>query len=94
MALKVEPMTLGLPSSCRLRCSLAARRLTLSPPGRMPSLRRPLSTHSRMAAHNLSRPLRTSASSRQASSLAIITWLTRNWCCLHSASSSAALSKS
>ncbi|MNN21809.1 hypothetical protein D3C81_1351440 [compost metagenome] len=94
MALRVDPITLGLPSSCRLRCSRAARRLTCNPPGRMPSLRKPLSTHSRMAPQIRSRPSRTSASGRQAHSLAIISCATLKPWALHKASNCAALSNS
>ncbi|MCY1175200.1 hypothetical protein D9M73_154280 [compost metagenome] len=94
MAPRVEPITLGLPSSCRLRCNRAARRLTCKPPGRTPSLRRPFATHSRMAAQIRSKPSRTSASGRQAHSLAIISCATLRLWALHKASSWAPLSNS
>ncbi|MNR16410.1 hypothetical protein D3C85_1330110 [compost metagenome] len=94
MALKVEPITLGLFSSCRLRCSLAARRRTFNPPGRMPSCLRPCSTQSCMARQSFIRPLRISSSLRHTLSLAIINSATRRLCFLHSSSSSAALEKS
>ncbi len=94
MALMVEPITFGLPSSCRLRCSLAARRRTLSPPGRMPSSPRPLRTHSCMASHSFSSPARISASLRQAFSLASISSEMRRLWRWQSSSSSWALEKS
>ncbi|MCY1443139.1 hypothetical protein D9M71_595390 [compost metagenome] len=90
----VEPITLGLPISCRLRCSLAARRRTFSPPGSVPSYLRPLLTHSCMASQSLCRPARISSSLRQTFSLAIINCDTLRSFCLHRRSSSAALLKS
>ncbi len=50
-----------------------ARRLTFSPPGRMPSAAQPLSTHSRMTAQSASSFSRSSASLRHTSSLASMT---------------------
>ncbi|MOA03013.1 hypothetical protein D3C78_1224940 [compost metagenome] len=94
MALKVEPITLGLPISCRLRCSFAARRRTLSPPGRMPSSLRPLPTQSCMACQIAFRPLRMSVSLRHMRSLASISSDTRRLCRRQRVSNSAALLKS
>ncbi|MNZ86859.1 hypothetical protein D3C78_1056980 [compost metagenome] len=94
IALKVEPITLGLPISCRLRCSFAARRCTFSPPGRMPSSLRPLPTQSCMACQIVFSPERISVSLRHMRSLASISSDTRRLCRRHSVSSSAALLKS
>ncbi|MNJ54824.1 hypothetical protein D3C77_502820 [compost metagenome] len=94
MALRVEPITLGLFNSCRLRCSLAARRFTFSPPGRMPSYLRPFSTQACMACHSFNSPARISSSLRQTFSFSSINCDTRRSFCLHNSNSSTALLKS
>ena len=59
----------------------AARRRTLSPPGSTPVARMPRSTHSCMTDQMCSRPVRTSSSVRQDSSLASISSLMRSPVC-------------
>ena len=81
----------GLGSAFSLRCSAAARRRTLRPPGRTPSRSQPRRTHARIVAAIVSRRARTSASGRSVFSFSSTSVAMESPCDLQRPSSSVAV---